>query len=723
MEKKLLDSARWIWRAEPAGDDEFAGFYADFTLDHPAALTLEIAADSNYAVWLDGAPAAFGQYADYPDYKVYDRVALSAGAGAHRLAVRAWYYGIDTQTYRRGEAGVIFALAEGDRLLAVSSAATPARLDPSHLSHRGELISPQLGPTFHVDAEREDGWMLPGGEIRFPFGPAREAEGISRELHPRPVEKLTLGERCPSRLIQHGSFVYADPNARSAERMQSAALSWRPIEALSGQHDRSVRPLTFRSEEGDGIYLIFDLGREEAGFVDFDLEVPAACDMEIGYGEHLRDGRCLTAVRNFSADYRLRAGRSSYLHMFRRFGARYLQCFVHTKELTLHYFGLRPTDYPVNVLPFDAGSLLRRRIYDVCLRTLLLCMHEHYEDCPWREQALYTMDSRNQMLCGYYTFGETKFPRACLELMTHGVGETGLLNLCFPAGRDHPIPFFSLMYFIQMREYMDYSGDDSLVRTYYGLLRSILSIFLDRRDETGLTPNFTKKPFWNFYEWQPTLHGSLGSQGDFPSSHDAPLNGFLSLALEAMSAMAEKTGHAEDAANYAAIRAEINNAIRERFYNPSVKLFESFDNRDHGAFSVLTNSLCLLCGAADGLDTAAIERLLVGNGRHMAAALGAELVSGPLGEKNYENCGRLVIPNTLSMNCFRFDALLRVSRAKYAPVILDEIDQVYFGMLREGATTFWETIEGEADFSDAGSLCHGWSALPAYYYHILGDAR
>ena len=43
-------------------------------------------------------------------------------------------------------------------------------------------------------------------------------------------------------------------------------------------------------------------------------------------------------------------------------------------------------------------------------------------------------------------------------------------------------------------------------------------------------------------------------------------------------------------------------------------------------------------------------------------------------------------------------------------------------MVFQGATSFWETQLGSADFSNAGSLCHGWSALPAYHYHahVLG---
>ena len=39
--------------------------------------------------------------------------------------------------------------------------------------------------------------------------------------------------------------------------------------------------------------------------------------------------------------------------------------------------------------------------------------------------------------------------------------------------------------------------------------------------------------------------------------------------------------------------------------------------------------------------------------------------------------------------------------------------------LDAGATSVWETEKGEADFNRAGSLCHGWSAMPVYYYHVL----
>ena len=72
---------------------------------------------------------------------------------------------------------------------------------------------------------------------------------------------------------------------------------------------------------------------------------------------------------------------------------------------------------------------------------------------------------------------------------------------------------------------------------------------------------------------------------------------------------------------------------------------------------------------------------------------------------------------TLSMLCFKYDALLKVDFEKYKSYILGDIRKKYKIMLDAGATTFWETEV--ANKSPAGSLCHGWSALPVYYYEIF----
>ena len=45
----------------------------------------------------------------------------------------------------------------------------------------------------------------------------------------------------------------------------------------------------------------------------------------------------------------------------------------------------------------------------------------------------------------------------------------------------------------------------------------------------------------------------------------------------------------------------------------------------------------------------------------------------------------------------------------------------YKMMLDNGATATWETIDGAKAFENAGSLCHGWTAIPIIYYHRYKD--
>ena len=49
----------------------------------------------------------------------------------------------------------------------------------------------------------------------------------------------------------------------------------------------------------------------------------------------------------------------------------------------------------------------------------------------------------------------------------------------------------------------------------------------------------------------------------------------------------------------------------------------------------------------------------------------------------------------------------------------EEVCDQYQKMLDAGTTSFWETEDGESAFDRAGSLCHAWSSMPVYYYHLL----
>ncbi len=699
---KLFTNAKWIWNNAPAKNDEYVDFAVTVDAVKDKQYTLTLASDSNYALYINGDLAEFGQFADYPHHTVADVLDITKHLkeGENKLSFIVWYYGADTQTYIHGEAGFIFEITENGTPIIWSSNNTLSRYSKGYVPHEEKMISGQLGYTYHFDAKQYDGFWETG--IGDGFAPSREAEGISYDFSPRPVKNLVLEDRLDPRICQEGYFTYQDENADAHIKMQDAFISNEHFGSLynkmSNFSDGFV--LGNSGEISDkGVYFIIDLGSENVGFLDLDIELPYDCTIDIGYGEHLDDGRCRTAIRNFSAVYDGKQGRNKFLNQFRRFGCRYLQFFIHANTAKVYYAGLCPTTYPVNIKKYESGNVLRDTIYSVCQNTLLQCMHEHYEDCPWREQALYCMDSRNQMLCGYYAFNEYQFPRASLELMTYGVMPSGLLSICYPCGNDLLIPSFSAVFFIQMYEYIKYSGDKSLAEEKYDVLTSLIERFIKQIDDTGVLINFTENGSWNFYEWSDDLAGRIGGYQE--PYHEACLSAFASLALKNMAMISEALGKRDDTARYSGIAEKLNKNITEAFYNKDVGLFENRIETQNGNYSVLTNSLCLLCGAADEVDKTRIFEILKTNGK--------------------ADVGVHVTPNTLSMNCFRFDALIAADREAYKDVILRELDTDYLYMLRNGATAFWETIDGADAFGQAGSLCHGWSALPIYYYEVLGE--
>jgi hypothetical protein len=75
------------------------------------------------------------------------------------------------------------------------------------------------------------------------------------------------------------------------------------------------------------------------------------------------------------------------------------------------------------------------------------------------------------------------------------------------------------------------------------------------------------------------------------------------------------------------------------------------------------------------------------------------------------------------MKVMEYEALLNTNTEKYRDYVLCELRKNYKMMLDAGADTFWETIEGADAFGKAGSLCHGWSAVPIYIFHRLGIAK
>ncbi|MBQ3490696.1 MAG: family 78 glycoside hydrolase catalytic domain [Clostridia bacterium] len=635
----LFEKAEWIWSTETPSPDEYAEFYTSFLYEE-GDIRIAVSADSNYAVYINGALVVFGQYADYPYDKIYDIAELRPYCvkGENSLAIVVWYYGTDkTSVYYPGNAGLIFDVFCDGKSICRSGAHTLSRKSRAYVSHREKILTGQLGYSFFYDAAKEDGWKTGEGNG------FSESTVVAQNLplRVRPCEKLCLEE------------------------------------PKMGNLCKTVSPVD----------LIFDLGINTVGFLRIEAKSENEQTLLISYGEHLADGvvRRKIGTRDFSVRIGLKKGTTVYMNPFRRLGCKFLEV-QSEKPLEEIKVSIVPTVYPVLEQfrpPLDSAE---NDIYDICIRTLKLCMHEHYEDCPWREQALYAMDSRNQMLCGYYAFGETHFPRANLELIAKDNREDGLLSICYPIKMNRVIPSFSLHYFTACAEYLRYSGDLAFLKEIYPKLESVLFVFLSRMKQEGnvILP-FEGEGYWNFYEWQTGIDGDKNTDLSEP---DLILNALLSLALQRMAEIANELSLEN---RYEEIAEMLNRSVRKYFYCEEKELFA--DRMQNRSYSVLGNSLAVLCGACEKEKVGVICEKMISN--------------------------HTLTPISLSMKCFLYDALLMEDSSRYREYILSDIRTLYRPMVEYGVGTVWETEKGEADFHQAGSLCHGWSAMPIYYYHVL----
>lgn len=615
----MFKKAKWIWAFDSDEKDDYAEFTFTVEKHDSEKIYMNISCDSAYAVYIGGKVVAFSFCADYPNYKLYDEVDLTEYCnGKTQVSVQVWHEGENFQTYVAAKAGVIFEVISGGKVVYYSDKNTLSRRMNEYFNGYKKIITGQLGYSFLYDntVSLSD------------FSSSVEVEK-SYDLKKRPLKGLVLGDRLPVSVIDNGNSV------------------------------------------------IIDMGREVAGFFEIDIESESAQKVLFAYGEHIKDGkvRRIIGSRDFSVEVVLKAGNNRYMNAFRRIAGRYIEIFAES-PIKVNYLGIRPVYYPVERNDIKFGDPLTDKIYEVCVDTLTLCMHEHYEDCPWREQAMYALDGRNQMLCGYYAFkgGNAEYVRANLVLMSKGIRDDGLLPICFPSGTDVPIPFFSLWYVIQISEYIEYTGDRSILSDTEGVLRRISGVFENMTEENGLIPSFPY-PYWNFYEWADESNNewqiTRTKDEPYEKTYDLILNCAYILASEAFCKIFGET-------HDNSLRRK---AIQNRFFDGKNYILHTRTDK----YSQLGNAMAILAGVG-----------------------GKEVAKNIICDEN-------AIKATLSMRGIVYDALLKLGD-EYEKYILDDIKFNYKKMLDEGATSFWETEKGSEDFFGAGSLCHGWSAIPIFYF-------
>ncbi len=659
----MCKERKYIW-LDNQRDDCYAEFQDTFCYEREQVV-LRITADYQFAAYVNGAFAANSQYADLPEYKTvstYDITQLCR-PGKNVLTVKAYHPGQEWSQSRKMTACVSYQVENRGTVLAVSSEETLCREDASYTV--GDMLTFQLGMGYNYDFTAQAKPWVRAAVVDSGF---TEAE--------KPILNTVLTDFTAVPLEKGGICLAGGET--SGEIMLRAKLSGGKAEAF---------PVTAQAQ--GGVYLLCDLLDERAGYPWFSVACEENATAYLGWGEHLADGRVRTAIdsRSFAAKIQLKAGKNDFSDYLRRIGCRYLCLYVCTdKPVTFYEMGLQEERYPFSKPAKDFGDSLLNRLYETGRRTLELCAHQHYEDCPWREQALYGMDSRNQMLFGYGAFGEYAFPRANLRLMAKCIEEDGLLPLCPPSRNTITIVSFSAYWVIAVYENAKADYNEAFVKEMLPYVRRVLDAFYSRMHD-GVMHTFSQCRYWNFHEWSEGLDGGeIFRDHEIDSLPDACLTAICCRAADAGAALADMAGEKALAAQYRAYADALASGM-EQFYVPEKGLFASYIRQGvPTGFHEMTHSLLLSTGRLQGIyREAAIKALST-------------------------DCG--LIPVTLSGLVLKYEGLLQYADAK--AYVLEDMKKTFVPMLEQGATTYWETALGEKDFENAGSLCHGWSAVPCY---------
>ena len=705
MRKNIADIWGAARRIVPANCENpvntYVLLYREFELTRVQKnLTLRAASDRDHIVLLDGVEICRGQFSDDPAVKTHSDIAIRELApGRHSLLVRCYICGEKFLSYAPGQPGIILRLFN-DEFELVSDAAWRGGLDPAFKSGVMPKLTSQLGFTAEVDLNKAIDYQTVGtqefAEVKtFALDPA-----VDYRPRPRAGIPRLCGVK-KARIIKRGVFFRR--NNENSENMSPAELLQRDVvfwEAhppqINADGTISARlDYPFYSNLPQGAVLLAKLPEEFSGFLEFTVQAPAGTVIDLAHGEHIADGRVRAHIgeRNFADRFICKEGMNRFALPFRRIAAQYLELHVlleNHQSVTLHDVGINSWELPLpEPVEFTSSDPRLVAIRKRSIHTLKLCMHEHYEDCPWREQALYTYDSRNQMLYGYYLWGNWSFAAASLELWHGSQLPDGHLRLCAPSRVNSVIPIYSFIYPVQLWEHLLYSGDLACAERNFALAADILRKALKHCDpDTGL-PAAANRAGWFFYEWAPELSLDGCPENEFHALYAL----YLLEALDAIAALARQLRR--DTEEWDKPAARIRNAVDRHFYDAEQGVYFSriASGKGFGLRHEHTQLMMLLTGSVPENRKDGVLRGLAGG--------------------SLEKITWSVMPY-LARLATRKDGRF------FRELLKKRLEDEYFVTLRDSdMSTVYETADGADAFEFAGSMCHGWSALPVYYTQAI----
>ncbi len=409
--------------------------------------------------------------------------------------------------------------------------------------------------------------------------------------------------------------------------------------------------------------LFVDVGEETMCKVEFDCKTDEQFKMVYGESEY-------EAKHENPMNYKEINGKGHYFFEARAF--RFLNFKTapeNIENLKLHYEYL-PLD---RIGEFKCSDEMINKIYNISERTLRLCSRELFIDGIKRDRWVWSGDAIQTYKENYYTY------------FNNEICQRTILSLAGQAPLDRHIniiPDYTYYWLIAFEDYYLYTGDIDFIKRIWKKIESIADFVINDLDERGMITEQEKD--WVFIDW-----------AVFDSLHEYAQCAEQILVYKAMCVMAKFAKMFScDASRY------------EKYAKIAENNIELFWDEEKG-------------GYVDSFET--------GNRHIMRQQNIFALLYLDITEERRKTIIENVLKNKdvpeITTPYFRFYELDAMMTAGETDYVLNTLRDYWGGMVKLGATTFWEGYS-QSDVGDehynmygiagAKSLCHAWSAGPLF---------
>ena len=595
-----------------------------FNLESDALIRVHVSADERYELFVDGRRIGRGSERGDQNNWFYETYDLKLHTGSHIIVARAWSLG-DMAPYAQMSVRPGFILsAEGEFIHLLGTGVTQWQVkmlggyefvDPYPMWGRGaNLIVDAAGFDWGFHTGETGGWHK--AVVEHPGANAIIRNDFPRIHLMKPATLPAMVEQqCKIgtvRFVADVTSIQTDSiPVKSDDNLQSQVEQWN--HHLLNHTSITIPPNTLRRviidlEDYYCLYPELTVSGGKGSFVRFYwaeslFESPNAYDK--GKEDFRKSNRDEIEGKYFCGAgdiFKPDGGTCRTFDTLWWYAGRYIEVLVQTTDeaLTIESIEFYKTGYPIKMeSSFDASDPALSRVVSIALRTLQMCSHETYMDCPYYEQLMYIGDTRLQALTTYTITTDDCLPRKALQMFNASRLHCGLTQSRYPSRVTQIIPPFSLWWVGMVYDYALWRNDIEFVKRLMPAVRNVIEGYLAFTNNNGLIES---PAGWNFMDWVPSW--KLGVPPDGDSGVSSLLNWQMVLALRMAGELEDYFHEPELAQRCRRLAVEFTSRIYDVFWDSNRNLFADDITKQY--FSEHTQSLAVLSGQLESAKREAI---------------------------------------------------------------------------------------------------------------------